>query len=35
MPNVPGIVQMLIWLAVLGGIVYYGTRFAGRAAAKV
>lgn len=33
--DVKSIVTMLVWLAVLGAIVYYGTRVAGRAAAKV
>lgn len=33
--DVRSILTMLVWLAVLGAIVYYGTRVAGRAAAKV
>jgi hypothetical protein len=35
MPALPNFVYMLIWLAVLGAIVYFGTRFAGKAASKV
>lgn len=33
--NVKQITAMILWLAVLGAIVLYGSRLAGNAAAKV
>lgn len=33
--NVPDIVRMVLILALLGAIVYYGSRIAGRVAANV
>lgn len=33
--SLPGPVRMLLWLAVLGAVVYFGTQLAGKAARNV